>query len=256
LLTWDDSTDDIGVVRYDVFRNGLVVGSSAGSAYLDTPAPGSSNVYQVVAYDAAGNATTSTTVTMVTPPAGDLFFDGFETGDLSQWTSAAGLTVESTLAHTGVDAAEAVSSGAATYADESLPSGYYELWAQAWVYVASRSTSAPLFGFRRSGGGSILCLYLSQTGKLALRNNVGLVTTTSSTAMPTGGWHSLTLHVLVDGTSSSVDVSLDGASVPDLSLTGQNLGFDPMATFELGSSSGGGTYDIYFDDVAVSQSPF
>ncbi len=256
LLSWDDSSDDVGVVRYDILRNGTVVGSSAGSGYLDSPGAGTTSVYQVVAYDAAGNSTASSTVTVTTPPPGDLFYDGFETGDLSQWTATSGLTVESALAHAGTYAVEAASAGAPTYADEALPGSYYELWAQAWVYVASRSTSAPLIGFRRSSGGSIVYLYLSQTGKLALRNNVGLVTTTSATSMPTGGWHSLTLHVLVHGTSSSIDVSLDGVPVSDLALTGQNLGTSPMATLELGNSASGGTYDLYLDDVAVSQSPF
>ena len=73
---------------------------------------------------------------------------------------------------------------AATYATRTLPGGYTELWATAWVYVVSRSTSANLIGFRASTGGSIINLYLSQTGKLSLRNNAGGVTTTSATSMP------------------------------------------------------------------------
>ncbi|HZT53485.1 MAG TPA: fibronectin type III domain-containing protein, partial [Gaiellaceae bacterium] len=255
LLSWDDSSDNVGVVRYDILRNGVVVGSSAGSSYLDDPGAGTTSVYQVIAYDAAGNSTASSTIAVTTPPLGELFFDGFETGDLSQWTTASGLTVETSLAHTGTYGVEAASTGAPTYADVALPGSYDELWAQAWVYVASRSTSVPLLGFRRSGGGSIVYLYVSQTGKLALRNNVGSVTTTSATPMPTGAWHSLTLHVVVDGAASSVDVSLDGTPVSDLALTGQNLGSSPMATLELGSQTGG-TYDVYLDDVAVSQNPF
>jgi hypothetical protein len=37
-------------------------------------------------------------------------------------------------------------------------------------------------------------LYLSPTGKLALRNNIGSVTTTSTTVIPKGGWHQVVLH--------------------------------------------------------------
>jgi hypothetical protein len=43
-------------------------------------------------------------------------------------------------------------------------------------------------------------------------------------AEPPDGWHQVTLHVVVSGTASSVDVSLDGTPVTDLSLTGQNIG--------------------------------
>jgi hypothetical protein len=96
-------------------------------------------------------------------------------------------------------------------------------------------------------------LYLSPTGKLALRNNIGSVTTTSATAMPAGAWHQVTLHLVVNGTASSVDVSLDGTPVTDLSLTGQNMGTNLMTSFQMGDSSTGRTYDIDFDDVSVSQ---
>lgn len=103
-------------------------------------------------------------------------------------------------------------------------------------------------------GTPILVLSISPTGKLSLRNTPGAATLTSAIAMPTGGWHQVVLHALVNGTSSSFDVSLDGTQVPDLSLPGQNLGTNPIATLQLGDT-GGGTYDIDFDDVAVAQSP-
>jgi hypothetical protein len=119
----------------------------------------------------------------------------------------------------------------------------------------SRSTSANLVGFRGSNGGSIINLYLSQTGKLALRNNVSGATTTSTTSMPSGSWHQVVLHALVSGSSGSVDVSLDGATVSGLSLTGQNLGTNPITALQLGDNTGGRTYDIDFDDISVMQSP-
>ena len=113
-----------------------------------------------------------------------------------------------------------------------------------------------LFRFRGSNGGSIINLYLSQTGKLSLRGNVGGgFTSTSATTMPTGSWHWVVLHAIINGTSSSVDVSLDGTAVTDLSLTGQNLGTNAITSLQLGETTSGRTYDIDFDDVAVAQSP-
>ena len=255
-LAWTPATDNVGVEGYLVVRNGLAIATVPGTSYTDsTVAASTSYSYQIVAYDAAGNTTPSGTRAVTTLAPNSVFYDGFETGDLSQWSTVSGLTVQSALAHTGSQAARETSTGAATYAYKNLSGSYSELWGQAWVYVASRSTSANLIGFRGSNGGSIINLYLSQTGKLALRNNVGSVTTTSTAAMPTGGWHKLVLHVIVNGAASSVDVSLDGATVPDLALAGQNFGTNPITSLQLGETTTGRTYDIALDDVTVTQTP-
>jgi len=124
---------------------------------------------------------------------------------------------------------------------------------QAWVYVSSRSTSANLFGFRTGGGGSIVNLYLDASGRVSLRNNAGGVTTNSSTVVAAGAWHRFVLHAVVNGTASSVDVSLDGTAVPGLSLTGQDLGTSAIARLQLGETTSGRTYDIALDDVTVAQ---
>jgi len=255
-LSWTPSTDNVGVVGYRVLRGGSVIASVSGTSYTDTTvAPSTSYTYQVVSYDAAGNTAAGGTLQVTTPAAGTVFSDGFETGDLSQWTTVNGLTVQQALTHSGAYAAQETSTGAATYAYKTLPARYTELWAQSWVYVQSATGSANLFGFRGSTGGSIINLYSSPTGKIALRNNVGQVTTVSTTPMPTGGWHRLVLHAIINGMSGSVDVSLDGTAVPGLTLTGQNLGTNPITALQLGDTSTGRTYTIDFDDVAVSTSP-
>ncbi len=253
-LSWTASTDNVGVVAYRVVRNGSVIASVSGTTYTDTTvSPSTTYTYQIVAYDAAGNTASSATLSVTTPAPGALFSDGFETGDLSQWTTNAGMTAETGHAHTGAYGAEESSTGATTYAYKTLPGSYTQLWATAWVYVVSRSTSANLIGFRASSGGSIINLYLSQTGKLALRNNVGSVTTTSATGMPSGSWHQVVLHVIINGSSGSADVSLDGTPVSDLSLTGQNLGTNPVTSLQMGDNTAGRTYDVDFDDISVSQ---
>ena len=255
-LSWAPSTDNVGVVGYQVLRGGSVIASVSGTSYTDTTvAPGTSYTYQIVSYDAAGNTAASGTLQVTTPAPGTVFSDGFETGDLSQWTTVGGLSVQQALTHSGGYAAQETSTGTATYAYKTLSASHTELWAQSWVYVQSAVGSANLFGFRGSNGGSIINLYSSPTGKIALRNNVAEVTTTSTTPMPKGGWHLLVLHAIINGTSGSVDVSLDGTAVPGLTLTGQNLGTNPITALQLGDTSTGRTYSIDFDDVAVSTSP-
>jgi hypothetical protein len=55
-LAWGASTDNVGVVGYQVYRNGANVGSSTNTAYADTGlAASTSYSYTVAAFDGAGN---------------------------------------------------------------------------------------------------------------------------------------------------------------------------------------------------------
>jgi len=55
-LTWTASTDNLGVTGYRVYRNGILVGSPAGTSYSDTGlSEATSYSYRVLAYDATGN---------------------------------------------------------------------------------------------------------------------------------------------------------------------------------------------------------
>jgi hypothetical protein len=55
-LTWTASSDNVGVLSYQVLRGGTAVGTVTGTTFTDTGlAPSTSYAYEVVAYDAAGN---------------------------------------------------------------------------------------------------------------------------------------------------------------------------------------------------------
>ena len=135
-LSWTASTDNVGVVGYRVARNGSVIASVSGTTYTDTTvSPSTAYTYQIVAYDAAGNTASGGTLSVTTPAPGALFSDSFETGDLSQWTTNAGMTAETGHAHTGAYGAEESSTGTATYAYKTLP-GSYTLYCSNMSYVA------------------------------------------------------------------------------------------------------------------------
>lgn len=70
-LTWNPSTDDVGVAGYDIYRNGALLTSiGAATSYTDTPvSPSFTYNYQVQARDVAGNLSTRSTVASVTTPA-------------------------------------------------------------------------------------------------------------------------------------------------------------------------------------------
>ncbi|HYI75245.1 MAG TPA: hypothetical protein VEW90_08235 [Gaiellaceae bacterium] len=53
-LGWNPSSDNVGVVGYDVYRNGTRIAGTTGTAYTDRPGRGTFT-YQVRARDAAGN---------------------------------------------------------------------------------------------------------------------------------------------------------------------------------------------------------
>lgn len=55
-LSWNSSTDDVGVTSYRVYRDGVLVGSPGGTSYTDTGlAVSSSYTYTISAKDYAGN---------------------------------------------------------------------------------------------------------------------------------------------------------------------------------------------------------
>ena len=64
-LAWNASSDNVGVVAYDVYRNGSLVGAPTGTSYSDRPGRGTFT-YQVRARDAAGNASGLTAGVTVT----------------------------------------------------------------------------------------------------------------------------------------------------------------------------------------------
>jgi chitodextrinase len=56
LISWDASTDNVGVAGYRVWRNGAEVGTSTTTSWIDqTWKAGASYTYSVEAYDAGGN---------------------------------------------------------------------------------------------------------------------------------------------------------------------------------------------------------
>ena len=118
-LTWNASTDDVGLAGYDLFRDGSLLASVGNVlSYADTATTaGSTHTYAVRARDASGNASALTTAVSVTQPAAvpPLFADGFETGDLTSWTTDSGLAVESSDVHAGSYAAEGNTTTGSTF---------------------------------------------------------------------------------------------------------------------------------------------
>ena len=70
-LSWSAATDDVGVLGYRIFRNGSEVGTSSSTGFNDTGlSPSTVYSYSVIAFDAAGNNSSTSPSAVVTTPAG------------------------------------------------------------------------------------------------------------------------------------------------------------------------------------------
>ena len=76
-------------------------------------------------------------------------------------------------------------------------------------------------------------VYISSTGKLAVRNDAASITTTSTTNVATGVWHDLQTRVQVNGPASQYEVWLDGVHIDALSKT-ETLGTAAGRTDSIG----------------------
>jgi hypothetical protein len=66
-LAWTESTDNIGVTGYEVFRDGAPVGTATGTTFTDSGLASSTTyTYQVTAFDAGGNVSAPSNVASAT----------------------------------------------------------------------------------------------------------------------------------------------------------------------------------------------
>jgi Uncharacterized protein contain chitin-binding domain type 3 len=66
-LSWNPSSDNVGVTGYRVYRNGIQIGTTANTSYIDTSlSPATTYQYSVAAYDATGNGSTISSDVLVT----------------------------------------------------------------------------------------------------------------------------------------------------------------------------------------------
>ena len=84
-LNWNPSTDNVAVTGYHVYRNSMLIGSPAGTAWVDTGlSSGTTYSYTVSAFDANSNVSANsapmTATTLSSPPPslkpGDVNGDG------------------------------------------------------------------------------------------------------------------------------------------------------------------------------------
>jgi chitodextrinase len=197
----------------------------------------------VSAIPGSAGATTSAVTTPV-------FSDGFESGNLSQWTRSSGVSVQQQVTYAGSWAARATTNGAPAYAYQSLGTPLSELYYDGrFNVIGQNGASASLVRFRTSSAGSILTILRRSDNKLAYYNEVTGVTTVGPT-VSAGAWHELEVHVLINGASSLIEVWLDGTQISALTKT-DSLGSTPVGRVYIGDPASGRTFDYAFDNESV-----
>src|SRR5581483_5059141 len=98
-LSWPAAADDVGVVEYEVSRDGAVLGTTSATSFVDPAiAPARTYSYSVVALDAAGNRSAPAEASVTTPD------------DVGAPSTPTGLTAITASKPTRVDLAWAASS--------------------------------------------------------------------------------------------------------------------------------------------------
>ncbi len=202
-----------------------------------------------------GAPTPTPTAPVATPTSGGgsvLFGDGFESGDLSQWTTVQGLTVRNQEVADGSFAARGTTAaGGATYARKQLPAPQSDLYYRIKFKIISQGqNTVNLMKLRTSTDGPILGVSVSNAGKLGYRNDVAGASVNSTVAVGAGAWQTLQVHLHVADTASQIEVWYNGALVSALTRT-DSFGINQIGRIQLGENTPGLTYDVAFDDVAA-----
>lgn len=256
-LSWPAADPSQSVASYRVFRNGAWVKTVAATvtAFDDTglSAPNDYS-YFVQAIDTSGNTSRQSSLQVLRAPAGQpLFADGFESGNLNLWQSRLGITVQQSVVHAGAWAAKDVNKATAV---ARLSSPQSDVYARAWFDVAQQGANAvDLFLLSDDSGKKILRGRIAKDGRLELSNltTVSVSTRTSTVKPAANTWHSLELHLTVNGSQGYAEAWLDGSAVPGVSGT-WNFGTNSAAQLLIGDTGSGRTLTTYFDDVKVDTS--
>ena len=207
------------------------------------------------------NTPTPTATNTSTPTAtpisqgSTLFTDGFESGNLTQWTSGQGLIVQSQQVASGSFAARGTSvAGGATYARKLLASPQTDLYYRILFKVISQgANTVNLMKFRTAADTAILSVSINNLGNLSYRNDLAGTSVNSTVGVSSGSWQTLQVHVRIADTSSQIEVWYNNALVSTLSRT-DVFGTNPIGVLQLGENTPALTYDIAFDDVVASLS--
>lgn len=261
--TVTDASTGLGIAGATVGTGATTTTTSTNGAYrLDGLAPGDDAVtasmpsYRpataVVSVSAGGTTTLNLALAPLAPPQTTIFSDGFESGNLSMWTTYGGLSLVTAVRHTGMYGAQGSTTSGRTYAKKLFASTYADGFARAWFDEISASGNVNVLRLRTAADASIGYVAVTSSGHLTFHSDAsGGTTAASAVAVTKGMWHELELHAVIASSSSRIEVWLDGAVVPELT-TSVDLGTTPIGKMQIGEVNGSGIWNVVWDDVTFS----
>lgn len=196
------------------------------------------------------------------PAAADLVIlsDGFETGDLSQWSSVtvvggASATVQTNVIRNGTYAARltsTLSSSARAFVRATVEPGQLDLRAAGAFNVQSEGAAGGNVPFVRlfdAAGNRLISLYRQNgSGELWIKHSGAYYPT--GKVIPLSTWHDLELRAAVGVAGSGiVEIQLDGVEV--YATSSATLGTAPIANVQLGNETAAQAYVLFADDITV-----
>jgi hypothetical protein len=194
--------------------------------------------------------------------------DGFETGDLRQWTAVveegdATMRVQTNDVHSGkcgLRGHVTLQSTSRAYLTRTLPTGSREVWADGWFKVeregADSSWNTPTFRFftggnrifdvsRQNGSGSLFARYPNGSG--------GWTITATGRYPRVGVWYHYKIHIVAAGNASTAEVWMDGTRI--FATTSATFGATRVDVLQLGAEHAKQDGDVAVDEVVAKVIP-
>jgi hypothetical protein len=190
-----------------------------------------------------------------------IFSDGYEGGTLSQWTVRTGAggtaVVQSSVVKTGTKAVrltESTAGGSYAYIRRSLGGARTAITTTLDVRLATEGAAGanvPLLRLFDASGNRVFNLFRQNASANRIYVGFGGVTYQTTGLMPLSTWTSLSVRVVVNGSSSTVVISANGATI--YSNTAANLGSAGITEIQIGNETKRQAFDLAADNVTVRQ---
>ena len=220
-LSWNPSSDNIGVTGYRTYLNGNQVGTSASTSYgFGNLSCGATYTLGVAAVDAAGNVSGIATLAKQTAACSD-----------TTAPSAPGTLTSSAPASTEID----LSWGAAT---DNLGVTGYQIWRWGGENTPPTASISPATGAATTykGPGAQATTYSYQVRAVDAAGNTGPYTNTTQTTTPTAPPAMYSIGGTISGLSGTVVLQDNGGDDLSLSSNGAFTFATPLPT--------GATYNV------------
>src|SRR6266508_3497812 len=238
------------------------ISGATSTTYAVTSADvGSTLRVAVTATNSAGSATSSSNATAVVQVGADqIFSDGFESGDFSAWsqvqtTGGGTAVVQSAIVRTGSLAArlaESSTAGSRAYVRKTFGSAQQDLTASGdfqGLQQGATGGNVPFFRFYDASSVRLVSVYRQNgtSGSIGLGYGGSYFSTSGS--RPLNTWATIALHVITNGASSTVEVSLNGSLIYQTGSA--SLGTAGVSTLQIGNDTAAQAFTIVADTINV-----